>query len=55
LTLFYNPLGWFLLLLLIPGIASIIIGAAIVGVGNGSAADSAVGLDSGGPAGGAGW
>ena len=35
LTLFYNPLGWFLLLLLIPGIASIIVGAAIVGVGDG--------------------
>ncbi len=54
LTLFYNPMGWIMLILFIPGLASIIFGAAFVGI-RGSAIDSGISLDPGGPAGGAGW
>ena len=53
LTLFYNPMGWIMLFLFIPGLASILFGAAFVGVR--SSTVDGVSLDPGGPVGGAGW
>ena len=46
-------MGWIMLFLFIPGLASILFGAAFVGVR--SSTVDGVSLDPGGPVGGAGW
>lgn len=55
LTLYFNPMGWIMFFLFIPGFASVLLGAALVGIERGAAIEGSVNFDHGGSAGGADW